>query len=102
MMQDAVTKDARKRALSIAMEAIEKNHGKGSVMRMGDQPHVKIDVIPTGSLSIDAAIHIRSVPRGRILERLGPESSGTTTLCLHIIADAQKRCGNAAFIDAEH
>ncbi len=59
-------KDARKKALSIAMEAIEKNHGKGSVMRLGDQPHVKVDVIPTGSLSIDAAIGIGGVPRGRV------------------------------------
>jgi len=102
MMQDQATKDARKRALSIAMDAIEKNHGKGSVMRLGDQPHVKVDVIPTGSLSIDAAIGIGGVPRGRILEIFGPESSGKTTLCLHIIAEAQKRGGNAAFIDAEH
>ncbi len=84
------------------MEAIEKNHGKGSVMRLGDQPHVKVEVIPTGSLSIDAALGIGGVPRGRVLEIFGPESSGKTTLCLHIIAEAQKRGGNAAFIDAEH
>jgi recombination protein RecA len=84
------------------MDAIEKNHGKGSVMRLGDQPHVKVDVIPTGSLSIDAAIGIGGVPRGRVIEIFGPESSGKTTLCLHIIAEAQKRGGNAAFIDAEH
>jgi recombination protein RecA len=102
MIQDQATKDARKRALGIAMEAIEKNHGKGSVMRLGDQPHVKVDVIPTGSLSIDAAIGIGGVPRGRVIEIFGPESSGKTTLCLHIIAEAQKRGGNAAFIDAEH
>jgi len=101
-MQDQVTKDARKRALVIAMDAIEKNHGKGSVMRLGDRPHVKVDVIPTGSLSIDAAIGIGGVPRGRVVEIFGPESSGKTTLCLHIIAEAQKRGGNAAFIDAEH
>ncbi|MFI5202373.1 MAG: recombinase RecA, partial [Candidatus Kapaibacterium sp.] len=102
MMQDTATRDARKKALGIAMEAIEKNHGKGSVMRLGDQPHVKVDVIPTGSLSIDAAIGIGGVPRGRVIEIFGPESSGKTTLCLHIIAEAQKRGGNAAFIDAEH
>ena len=102
MVQDQVTRDARKRALVIAMDAIEKNHGKGSVMRLGDRPHVKVDVIPTGSLSIDAAIGIGGVPRGRVVEIFGPESSGKTTLCLHIIAEAQKRGGNAAFIDAEH
>lgn len=101
-MQDVATKEARKKALSIAIDAIEKNHGKGSVMRLGDQPHVKVDVIPTGSLSVDAAIGIGGVPRGRIIEIFGPESSGKTTLCLHIIAEAQKRGGNAAFIDAEH
>jgi recombination protein RecA len=84
------------------MDAIEKNHGKGSVMRLGDAPVVKVEVIPTGSLSLDAAIGIGGVPRGRILEIYGPESSGKTTLCLHIIAEAQKRGGNAAFIDAEH
>lgn len=99
---DQTTKDARKRALQIAMDGIEKNYGKGSVMRLGDAPVVKVDVIPTGSLSIDAAIGIGGVPRGRILEIFGPESSGKTTLCLHIIAEAQKRGGNAAFIDAEH
>lgn len=99
---DQATRDARKRALTIAMDAIEKNHGKGSVMRLGDQPHVKVEVIPTGSLSVDAAIGIGGVPRGRIIEIYGPESSGKTTLCLHIIAEAQKRGGNAAFIDAEH
>ena len=102
MIQDTATRDARKKALTIAMDAIEKNHGKGSVMRLGDQPHVKVDVIPTGSLSIDAAIGIGGVPRGRVIEIFGPESSGKTTLCLHIIAEAQKRGGNAAFIDAEH
>jgi recombination protein RecA len=101
-MQDQGTRDARKRALQTAMDAIEKNHGKGSVMRLGDAPHVKVEVIPTGSLSIDAAIGIGGVPRGRVIEIFGPESSGKTTLCLHIIAEAQKRGGNAAFIDAEH
>src|SRR5580704_12470114 len=93
---------ARNKALQIAMDAIEKQHGKGAVMRLGDQPHVKVEVIPAGSLSIDAAIGIGGVPRGRVIEIFGPESSGKTTLCLHIIAEAQKRGGNAAFIDAEH
>jgi len=100
--QDQPTKEARKRALQTAMDTIEKSHGKGSVMRLGDAPHVKVEVIPTGSLSIDAAIGIGGVPRGRVIEIFGPESSGKTTLCLHIIAEAQKRGGNAAFIDAEH
>ncbi|HET6511969.1 MAG TPA: recombinase RecA [Candidatus Kapabacteria bacterium] len=99
---DQSTRDARKKALQIAMDAIDKNHGKGSVMRLGDAPQVKVEVIPTGSLSIDAALGIGGVPKGRILEIYGPESSGKTTLCLHIIAEAQKRGGNAAFIDAEH
>jgi recombination protein RecA len=99
---DQPTRDARKKALQIAMDAIDKNHGKGSVMRLGDAPQVKVEVIPTGSLSIDAALGIGGVPKGRILEIYGPESSGKTTLCLHIIAEAQKRGGNAAFIDAEH
>ena len=93
---------ARNKALQIAMDAIEKQHGKGAVMRLGDTPHVKIEAIPTGSLSLDAAIGIGGVPRGRVVEIFGPESSGKTTLCLHIIAEAQKRGGNVAFIDAEH
>lgn len=93
---------ARNKALQIAMDAIEKQHGKGAVMRLGDQPHVKVEVIPTGSLSLDAAIGIGGIPRGRIVEIYGPESSGKTTLCLHVIAEAQKRGGNVAFIDAEH
>src|SRR3954465_14658264 len=102
MIQDVASKDGRKRALALAMESIEKNHGKGAVMRLGDAPHVKVEVIPTGSLSVDAAIGIGGVPRGRGIEIFGPESSGKTTFCLHIIAEAQKRGGNAAFIDAEH
>jgi recombination protein RecA len=93
---------ARNKALQIAMDAIEKQHGKGAVMRLGDTPHVKVEVIPTGSLSLDAAIGIGGIPRGRIVEIYGPESSGKTTLCLHVIAEAQKRGGNVAFIDAEH
>ena len=98
----SVLQGARNKALQIAMDAIEKQHGKGAVMRLGDTPHVKVEVIPTGSLSLDAAIGIGGVPRGRIVEIFGPESSGKTTVCLHIIAEAQKRGGNVAFIDAEH
>jgi recombination protein RecA len=99
---DVHVQEARKKALQIALDQIEKAHGKGSVMRLGDQPHVKIESISTGSLSLDAAIGIGGVPRGRIIEIFGPESSGKTTVCLHIIAEAQKNGGNAAFIDAEH
>src|SRR6266700_949346 len=93
---------ARNKALQIAMDAIEKQHGKGAVMRLGDTPHVKVEVIPTGSLSLDAAIGIGGIPRGRIVEIYGPESSGKTTLCLHVIAEAQKRGGLCAFVDMEH
>ncbi|HYM20688.1 MAG TPA: recombinase RecA [Candidatus Kapabacteria bacterium] len=99
---DQATQAAKAKALQIAMDSIEKAHGKGSVMRLGDAPHVKVEAIPTGSLSLDAAIGIGGVPRGRIIEIYGPESSGKTTICLHIIAEAQKRGGTAAFIDAEH
>jgi len=101
-VQVSALQGARNKALQIAMDAIEKQHGKGAVMRLGDSPHVKVEVIPTGSLSLDAAIGIGGVPRGRIVEIFGPESSGKTTVCLHIIAEAQKRGGNVAFIDAEH
>ncbi len=99
---DLQVQEARKKALQVALDQIEKAHGKGSVMRLGDQPHVKIESIPTGSLSLDGAIGIGGVPRGRVVEIFGPESSGKTTVCLHIIAEAQKAGGNAAFIDAEH
>jgi len=99
---DAAVAASKAKALQIAMDSIEKAHGKGSVMRLCDAPHVKVEAIPTGSLSLDAAIGIGGVPRGRIIEIYGPESSGKTTLCLHIIAEAQKRGGTAAFIDAEH
>src|SRR5678809_599623 len=102
MAMDAAVVASKAKALQIAMDSIEKAHGKGSVMRLGDAPHVKVDVIPTGSLSLDAAIGIGGVPRGRIIEIYGPESSGKTTLALHIVAEAQKAGGVAAYIDAEH
>jgi recombination protein RecA len=95
-------KSMKLRSLDIALEQIEKDHGKGSVMRLGDKPIVKISAISTGSLSLDAALGIGGVPRGRIIEVYGPESSGKTTLCLHIISEAQKKGGLAAFIDTEH
>jgi recombination protein RecA len=92
----------KKKALDMAMSQIEKQFGKGSVMRLGDAPIGNIDVIPTGSLDLDIALGIGGVPRGRIIEIYGPESSGKTTVALHIIAEAQKEEGIAAFIDAEH
>ena len=93
----------RKKALTVAIGQIEKAYGKGSIMRMGvNGPAVKVGVIPTGAINLDAAIGIGGVPRGRITEIYGPESSGKTTLCLHVIANAQRAGGIAAFIDAEH
>ncbi len=92
----------KKKALETALAQIEKTYGKGSVMRLGDNSVMNVDCIPTGSLSLDLALGIGGVPRGRIIEIYGPESSGKTTVALHIIAEAQKRGGEAAFIDAEH
>ncbi len=93
----------RKKALSAALSQIEKQFGKGSVMRMGDVSSVRnIDVVSTGSLSLDIALGIGGVPRGRVVEIYGPESSGKTTLTLHVVAEAQKLGGTAAFVDAEH
>lgn len=92
----------KKKALELALGKIEKDFGKGSLMRLGDRPDEKIPVIPTGALSLDAALGIGGVPRGRIIEIYGAESSGKTTIALHIIAEAQKMGGVAAFIDAEH
>ncbi len=90
------------RSLQIAIDQIEKSHGKGSIMKLGDGVITKIDAISTSSISLDAALGVGGVPRGRIIEIYGPESSGKTTICLHIIAEAQKRGGLAAFIDTEH
>ncbi len=98
----AEDKEAKVQALKIAIEQIEKQHGKGSIMKLTDGPIMKIDAISTGSISLDAALGIGGVPRGRVVEIYGPESSGKTTICLHIIAEAQKAGGIAAFIDAEH
>lgn len=92
----------RRQALDNALSAIEKKCGKGAVMRLGDQTSARISSIPTGALSLDVALGIGGVPRGRIVEIYGPESSGKTTVALHIVAEAQKRNGYAAFIDAEH
>ncbi len=92
----------KKKALTTALHQIEKNYGKGAVMRLGDRPEMQIDAIPTGSLALDAALGIGGLPRGRIIEIYGPESSGKTTLALHVVAEAQKRGGEVAFVDAEH
>ena len=92
----------KKKALATALSQIEKNYGKGSVMRLGDRPELNVNAIPTGSLALDAALGIGGLPRGRIVEIYGPESSGKTTLALHVVAEAQKRGGEVAFVDAEH
>ena len=92
----------KKKALEAAMGQIEKQFGKGAVMKMGENTHLNVEAIPTGSLALDIALGIGGVPRGRIVEIYGPESSGKTTVALHIIAEAQKRGGEVAFIDAEH
>ncbi len=92
----------KKKALQTALAQIEKNFGKGTVMRLGDKPEMNVDAIPTGSLALDAALGIGGVPKGRIIEIYGPESSGKTTLALHILAEAQKMGGEVAFVDAEH
>ena len=92
----------KRKALEVAMSQIEKQFGKGSVMKLGQFKAMEIEAIPTGALSLDIALGIGGVPRGRIIEVYGPESSGKTTLALHVIAEAQKMGGEAAFIDAEH
>lgn len=92
----------KKEALAIAMSQIEKQFGKGSVMKLGSNAHLNIEAISTGSPALDVALGIGGVPRGRIIEIYGPESSGKTTIALHIVAEAQKKGGEAAFIDAEH
>ncbi len=92
----------KRKALDAAMSQIEKQFGKGSVMKLGEYKAMEIEAIPTGALALDIALGIGGVPRGRIIEVYGPESSGKTTLALHIIAEAQKTGGEAAFVDAEH
>jgi len=89
-------------AIKVAMEQIQKEYGAGAIMKLGDRTHLEVSVIPTGSLSLDIALGVGGLPRGRITEIYGPEASGKTTLCLHVIAEAQKAGGTAAFIDVEH
>ena len=94
--------DDKKKALEAVLGVIEKQYGKGSIMKLGEKPRISVDVIPTGSLTLDLALGVGVIPKGRVIEIYGPESSGKTTVALHIIAEAQKRGGDAAFIDAEH
>lgn len=94
--------DAKLEALKTALSTIEKKYGQGAVMKLSDSAHVQVPVIPTGSIGLDLALGIGGVPKGRVTEIYGPESSGKTTLTLHIIAECQKQGGTAAFIDAEH
>ncbi len=94
--------EEKKKALEVALGQIEKQFGKGAVMKLGENAHANVEAIPTGALSLDIALGIGGVPRGRIVEIFGPESSGKTTVALHMIAEAQKMGGTAAFIDAEH
>jgi len=94
--------DEKKKALEMVMSQIERQFGKGAVMKLGEVSHVSVDAIPTGALSLDIALGVGGLPRGRIIEIYGPESSGKTTVALHAIAEAQKAGGEAAFIDAEH
>ena len=97
------TKEEKLKALDAAISHIEKQYGKGSVMKLGDNSaHMNVEAVPTGSLSLDLALGIGGLPKGRIIEIYGPESSGKTTVALHAVAEVQKRGGIAGFIDAEH
>ena len=102
MADKKTEKDSKKDNLEQALLQIEKQYGKGAIMKLGERPNEKIDVIPTGCLTLDIALGIGGIPRGRVIEIYGPESSGKTTVSLHIIAEAQKLGGVTAFIDAEH
>jgi recombination protein RecA len=103
MATTAAQQADKSKALGLAVSQIEKSFGKGAIMRLGaDGVKVKVDAIPTGAINLDAAIGVGGIPRGRVTEIYGPESSGKTTLCLHVVANAQKAGGTAAFIDAEH
>ena len=94
--------EGREKALQIAMAEIEKTYGRGAVMRLGENTAMNVEYIKTGSMALDMALGIGGIPRGRIIEIYGPESSGKTTLALHCVAEAQKQGGTAAFIDVEH
>lgn len=102
IMSDNKEKEAKLKALQLAMEKLDKTYGKGSIMKLGDQPVVDVQAIPSGSVGLDLALGVGGYPKGRIIEIFGPESSGKTTLAIHAISEAQKQGGIAAFIDAEH
>ena len=100
MAKDAAAEKSK--ALQLTLDKLEKNYGKGSIMKLGDSPIEKIDVIPSGSITLDMALGVKGIPKGRIIEIYGPESSGKTTLAIHMMAEAQKQGGTAVMIDAEH
>lgn len=103
MSNDKNGKNQKLQVVKMAIEQIEKQYGRGAIMRLGDrQERLKVDVVPTGCLALDLALGVGGIPRGRVTEIFGPEASGKTTVCLHIIAEAQKAGGVAAFVDAEH
>ena len=95
-------KEAKQKALKTAIAQLEKDFGQGTIMKLGENTHMEVQAVSTGSISLDMALGIGGVPRGRIIEIFGPESSGKTTVALHIVAEVQKAGGEAAFIDAEH
>src|SRR4249919_1401122 len=101
-MAVSTVNDDKKKALNLAIAQIEKNCGKGAIMKMGSTDRVRVESIPTGAINLDAAIGVGGIPRGRVTEIYGPESSGKTTLCLHVVANAQRMGGVAAYIDSEH
>ena len=99
---DLFSDEGKAKALEAALQDLTKRFGDGSIIRLGEAAHMNIDTIPTGSLGLDIALGVGGIPRGRVVEIYGPESSGKTTLCLHVVAEAQKRGGLAAFVDMEH
>ena len=102
MVETISPSEERIKALKMAIDKIEKDFGKGAIMKLGDKPAVSVETIPTGALALDVALGVGGVPRGRIIEVYGPESSGKTTLAQHIVAECQIKGGIAAFVDAEH
>src|SRR3989344_5545148 len=102
MAKKTAEENTKNKQVEMMVKELQEKYGEGSIMRLGQVSRVNVDVISTGSLSLDIALGVGGVPRGRILEIYGPESSGKTTLCLHIVAEAQKAGGVAAYVDAEH
>ena len=97
-----MTDEGRNKALNATLEDLTKRYGEGTIVRLGDASHLQVEVIPTGSLAVDIALGVGGIPRGRVSEIYGPESSGKTTFCLHVVAQAQRRGGICAFVDMEH